>query len=125
VTVRRRGIRKRSAAPDGLTPARRGQIVQRVIVDGWTSAEAAAAAGVPERLVDAWVADYRRQGMASLRHVPRKTVAAEILRLWLGRPVRVLSRTLSNGLYRLFARKRHANPAPLDRLNDDRRGGGS
>ena len=84
VFARWRGMKKRSTEPVVLTPAQRGQIVQRVIVDGWTSAEAAAAVGVPERLVDAWVADYRRHGMASLRHVPRKTVAAEILRLWLG-----------------------------------------
>jgi helix-turn-helix protein len=119
------GMKKRSAEAVILTPARRGQIIQRVIVDGWTSAEAAAAAGVPERLVDAWVADYRRHGMASLRHVPRKTVAAEILRLWLGRPVRVVSRVISSSLRRLFARERPASPAPLDRLNNDRRDGGS
>ncbi len=125
VFARWRGMKKRSTEPVALTPAQRGQIVQRVIVDGWTSAEAAAAVGVPERLVDAWVADYRRHGMASLRHVPRKTVAAEILRLWLGRPVRVVSRVISNGLHRLFGRERPARPAPLDRLNDDRRDGGS
>jgi Helix-turn-helix domain len=118
-------MKRRSAKPVTLTPAQRGQIVQRVIVDGWTSAEAAAAAGLPERLVDAWVAGYRREGMASLRHVPRKTVAAEIFRLWLGRPVRALSRTVSTGLRQLVAHERPASPAPLDRLNDDRRDGGS
>jgi len=123
--ARWRGMKKRSTQPVTLTPAQRGQIVQRIIVDGWTSAEAAAAAGVPERLVDAWVADYRRHGMASLRHIPRKTVAAEILRLWLGRPVRAGSRTISNGLRRLFARERPTSPSSLDRLSDDRRGGGS
>ena len=110
VFARWRGMKKRSTEPVALTPAQRGQIVQRVIVDGWTSAEAAAAVGVPERLVDAWVADYRRHGMASLRHVPRKTVAAEILRLWLGRPVRVVSRTVSTGLRRLFARQQPTSP---------------
>ena len=125
VFARWRGMRKRSTEPVSLTPAQRGQIIQRVIVDGWTSAEAAAAIGVPERLVDAWVADYRRYGMASLRHVPRKTVAAEILRLWLGRPVHAVSRTISNGLRRLFARQHPTNPSSLDRLNDDRRDGGS
>ena len=119
------GMKKRSTEPVALTPAQRGQIVQRVIVDGWTSAEASAAVGVPERLVDAWVADYRRHGMASLRHVPRKTVAAEILRLWLGRPVGAVSCTVSTGLRRLFARERPASPAPLGRLNDDRHDGGS
>ena len=119
------GMKKRSAKRVSLTPAQRGQIVQRVMVDGWTSADAAAAVGLPERLVDAWVADYRRDGMASLRHVPRKTVAAEILRLWLGRPVHVVSRLISNGRRRLFARRQLTSPSSLDRLNDDRRGGGS
>jgi transposase-like protein len=125
VFARWRGMKKRSTEPVALTPAQRGQIVQRVIVDGWTSAEAAAAVDVSERLVDAWVADYRRNGMASLRHVPRKTVAAEILRLWLGRPLRAGSRTISNGLRRLFTREHPTSPSPLDRSNDDRRGGGS
>jgi hypothetical protein len=125
VFARWRWMEKRSTEPVALTPAQRGQIVQRVIVDGWTSAEAAAASGVPERLVDAWVADYRRHGMASLRHVPRKTFAAEILRLWFGRPVRAVSRTVSIGLRRLFARQQPTSPSSLDRSNDDRRGGGS
>jgi hypothetical protein len=125
VFARWRGMKKRSIEPVALTPAQRGQIVQRVIVDGWTSAEAAAAVGVPERLVDAWVADYRRHGMASLRYVPRKTVAAEILRLWLERPVHAVSRTVSIALRRLFARQQPTSPSSLDRLNDDRRGGGS
>jgi transposase-like protein len=125
VFARWRGMKKRSTEPVALTPAQRGQIVQRVIVDGWTSAEAAATVGVPERLVDVWVADYRRNGMASLRHVPRKTVAAEILRLWLERPVRVVSRIVSIGLRRPFAREQPTSPSSLDRLNNDRRGGGS
>jgi transposase-like protein len=125
VFARWRGMKKRSKEPVALTPAQRGQIVQCIIVDGWSSAEAAAAAGVPERLVDAWVADYRRDGMASLRHVPRKTVAAEILRLWLGRPVRAVSRAVSIGLRQLFTREHPTSPSPLNRSNDDRRGGGS
>jgi leucine-zipper of insertion element IS481 len=125
VFARWRGMKKRSTERVALTPAQRGQIVQRVIVDDWTSAEAAAAAGVPERLVDAWVADYRRDGMASLRHVPRKTVAAEIFRLWFGRPVRAVSRAVSTGLRRVFTREPPVSPSPLDRSNDDRRGGGS
>src|SRR5271169_454116 len=118
-------MKNRSAQSVALTPAQRGHIVQRILVDGWTSAEAGAAVGVPERLVDAWVADYRRHGMASLRHVPRKTVAAEILRLWVGRPVRGVSRAISTGLRQLFTGEHPASPSPLDRLNDDHRGGGS
>jgi Homeodomain-like domain len=125
VMARWRGIRKRPAEAVALTPARRGQIVQRVIVDGWTCAEAATAAGVSERLVDAWVADYRRNGMASLRHVPRRTVAGGILRLWPGRPVRSVSRAIADGLRRLFGGKRPTGAASPDRSNDDRRGGGT
>jgi Homeodomain-like domain len=116
-------MKNRSAQSVALTPARRGHIVQRILVDGWTSAEAAAAIGVPERLVDAWVADYCRHGMASLRDVPRKTVAAEILRLWLGRPVRAVSRATSNGLRRLFVHEPPPSPSPLRRSTDDRHGG--
>ena len=56
-----------SASNDIPGPARRGHVVQRVIVDGWTTADAARAAGVGERDVVRWVADYRRRGMASLR----------------------------------------------------------
>ena len=45
----------------------RGQIVQRVLVDRWSAAEAAVAFGLSERQVTRWVAAYRRHGMASLR----------------------------------------------------------
>jgi transposase len=50
-----------------LGAAERGWIVQRIIVDHWTAAEAAAAFDLDERLVALWVEDYRRRGMASLR----------------------------------------------------------
>lgn len=116
-------MKNRSAQSVALSPAQRGQIVQRILVEGWTSADAAAVLGVPERLVDAWVADYRRYGMSSLRHVPRKTFAAEILRLWLGRPVRAVSWAISNLPRRRFARELPPSPSPLRRSNDDRRGG--
>src|SRR5271169_7169121 len=125
VFARWRGMKNRSTKPVALTLAQRGQIVQRVIVDGWTIAEAAAAAGVPERLVEAWVADYHRNGMASLRHVPRQTVAGEILRFWSGRPVRAVSQAITNGLRRLFARERLTGASAPDRLNDYRRRGRS
>jgi len=116
-------MKNRPAKSIALTPAQRGQIVQRILVEGWTSTDAAAVTGVPERLLDAWVADYRRYGMASLRHVPRKTAAAEILRLWLGRPVRALSWAISNLPRRPSAHELPASPSPLRRSNDDRRGG--
>jgi len=60
----------------GIAAARRGQIIQRVLVDGWSTAQAAAAFGLQERRIARWVADYRRHGMASLR----QDDAAE--RLW-------------------------------------------
>jgi Helix-turn-helix domain len=49
-----------------LTPAQRGAVVQRVLVDGWSVGETAAAFRLAERRVAAWVAAYRRHGMASL-----------------------------------------------------------
>jgi hypothetical protein len=60
----------------GIAAAQRGQIVQRVLVDGWSTAQAAAVFGLQERRIARWVADYRRHGMASLR----EDEAAE--RLW-------------------------------------------
>jgi Homeodomain-like domain len=109
----------------GVTAARRGQIVQRVIVDGWTPTDAAAAFGMPRRLVEIWVADYRRHGMASLRRVPRRTIAAEIIELRLLRPVTAVLYRLSRGSRRLFTGPRRADAAPLRGSNDDRRGGSS
>jgi Helix-turn-helix domain len=107
-----------------MTAAKRGQIVQRVLVDGWTIGDAAAAGGVPERLVAAWVADYRRHGMASLRRRPRRTVAAEIVQLRLLRPVRLVYRGVAIGMRWLFTWDRPtAPPLPIRRSKDDLRGG--
>ena len=105
-----------------MTAARRALIVQRVLVDGWTSAEVAAAFGVAERQVNVWVADFRRSGMTSLRCAPGKTLAVEVLRLAIGRPIRGAVRRIANGLRRLFVRERLPQPLLLRRLNDDRRG---
>lgn len=58
----------------------RGQIVQRVMVDGWSIAETAAVFDVGERQVIRWVAAYRRHGMASLRGA---AVAERAPRRWL------------------------------------------
>jgi hypothetical protein len=49
-----------------IAAAQRGQIIQRVLVDGWSAAQAAEAFDIQERQVMRWVADYRRHGMASL-----------------------------------------------------------
>jgi transposase-like protein len=112
-----------SAKRLNLTPAQRGRIVQCVIVAGWTNAEAAVAFGVRERVVAAWVADYRRFGMASLRDTARTSVAAEVVRLRLLRPVRGVFRGISGAVCWLLAHQRPAPPSPLRRSQDDRRGG--
>jgi transposase-like protein len=109
-----------SAQPRLLTTAERALIIQRVLVDGWTSAKAAASFGVSERLVDMWVADYRRYGMSSLRG-RNKTLAAEVVYLRIVRPVRGAARQIANGLRRLFAHDRRSQPFPLRHSNDDRR----
>jgi hypothetical protein len=101
-----------------ITIAQRGGIIQRVIVD-WTSAQAAAAFGVPKRLVDVWVADFRKNGMASLRQKPGQTIAAELVQLVLSRPVRAISRKISSGLRRRFVSEPAVQPLPLRRTNKD------
>jgi transposase-like protein len=118
-----RSMKGRSSRLRILSAAQRGQIVQRVIVDGWQVADAAAAAGVPERLVAAWLADYRRTGMASLRHRPRKTAAAEYLDRRFLRPARLVLRGVAIAMRWLFAPGRPAPPSPIRRSQDDRRGG--
>ncbi len=55
-----------SAKGRDIGAAQRGQIIQRVLVDGWSAAQAAEAFDIQERQVARWVADYRRHGMASL-----------------------------------------------------------
>jgi len=121
--ARWRSMKKNPADPVTRTPAQRGQIVQRVVVDGWTCAEAAAAAGVPEQLVDAWVAGFRRHGMASLRHAARNPVAGAIVHLRLGRPAHSVWAALASRLGRWFLPNRSTEPASLRRSQDDRRGG--
>jgi transposase-like protein len=100
--------------PPLISIAQRAQIIQRVLVDGWTAAQAAAAFGVPKRLVDSWVADYRRHGMASLRHGPENTIAAGV-----SRSLRTALRRMSVGLRRLFIAEPPVEPLPLRRTNED------
>jgi transposase-like protein len=102
-----------------ITIAQRGQIIQRVMVDGWTPARVAAAFGVPKRLVEVWVADFRRNGMASLRDQPSQIVPAEVVRLRLARPVRTIWRRIAIGLRRFFAAEPSVEPFPLRRSNED------
>ncbi|MGH7046461.1 MAG: helix-turn-helix domain-containing protein [Stellaceae bacterium] len=118
-------MRRRSRTKGDLTPAQRGRIVQCVIIEGWSSAETAAAFGLHERLVAAWVADYRRHGMASLRDRPGKTVAAEIIRLHVSRPLHGLWRGTARAMRWLLDCRPPpaAITEPLRRLHDDHHGG--
>jgi hypothetical protein len=50
-----------------VAAVKRAQIIQRVLVDGWSPAMAAAVFELPERRIARWVSDYKRRGMASLR----------------------------------------------------------
>jgi transposase-like protein len=102
-----------------ITPAQRGQIVQRVIIDGWTSAEVAASFNVSKRLVDVWVGDFRRNGMASLRREPGRTAAVTLLQLIVARPVRALLRQMSSGLRRPVAVEPIVQPLTPRRSNED------
>jgi transposase-like protein len=102
-----------------ISIAQRGQIVQRVIVDGWTSVEVAAAFGVSRRIVEVWVTDFRRHGMASLRQDPGRTFAAEMIRFTIWRPVRAIWRKLSIGLRGSLAPEPLVQPSPLRQSNQD------
>jgi hypothetical protein len=108
-----------SARPRSIPLARRALIVQRILVDRWTSAEAAAAFDVSERQVDTWVNEFRRDGMRSLHRPARKALPAEIVRFAISRPVRGLASRIASALRRLSLRERVPNPLPLQRLNDD------
>jgi hypothetical protein len=50
-----------------FSAAKRGQVIQRVLVDRWSAAQAGAHFGIAEPQVARWVAAYQRHGMASLR----------------------------------------------------------
>jgi len=114
-------MKSASPQPRTISLARRALIIQRVLVDGWTSAEAAAAFDVSERQVDVWVVDYRRHGMKSLRRSPSQTFRAEIVHLTISRPVRGIASRVAGGLRRLFRRERLQQTLPLHQFYDDRR----
>ena len=111
------------AGPRTISVARRALIVQRVLVDGWTSGEVGATFGVSERQVDVWVADYRRYGMSSLRHTPERSVGAQIVRLTIVVPIRTAARGIENALHRLLVRDL-SRPVPLHHSNDEGHGRG-
>jgi hypothetical protein len=102
-----------------ISVAQRGQIVQRVIVDGWTSIEVAAAFGVPRRIVEFWVTDFRRHGMASLRQDPGRTIASEMIRFTVWRLVRAMWRKLLIGFHGSLAPEPLCQPLPLRHSNND------
>lgn len=111
---------KRSKKTRTITKVQQGQIVQRVLVDGWSPAEAAAAFGLETRLVRTWVADYRRHGMASLHRPPSRSLVAEIFRRNLLWPLAGGLRRLAGCLRRVFVREPAAEPSPLRRGREDR-----
>jgi transposase len=102
-----------------ISVAQRGQIVQRVLVDGWTSVEVAAAFGVPRRIVEVWVTDFRRHGMASLRQDPGRSLAAEMIRFMIWCPARAMWRKLLIGLHGSFTSEPLVQPLPLRHSNKD------
>src|ERR1700752_124585 len=108
-----------SIQPRTITVARRALIVQRVLVDGWTSAKAASAFGVSKRLVDVWVADYRRHGMMSLRRSAGGTIASENAEVTFPRPIRGLAGRIGAGIRRLSARNRAPELLALRRSNEE------
>ena len=95
-----------SGDTDTIAAATRGLIVQRLMVDGWSAAQAASSFGVSERQVVRWVAAYRRDGMASLH----EDAAAEFATMRWARRLRRMIR-------HLFGEPRNnpgqAEPAPL------------
>jgi hypothetical protein len=108
-----------SIHPRTITTAQRGLLIQRVIVDEWAIAKAAATFGVPERLVAAWVADYRRHGMASLRDASSRTFGAEFFQLTVSRPVKAAFRKIWHGLRNPLVAEAAAQPLPLRRSAED------
>ena len=100
-----------------IAGAQRGQIIQLVLVDGWSAAQAAEAFLIEERQIARWVADYRRHGMASL-HADYATESLHhrwirALRGWLLR--------CFGGLRRIGSRTEPAPCIVLRRAGDDLR----
>jgi transposase InsO family protein len=69
-----------------LSPIGRRRVVDRVVVEGWSVAAAAEAAGVAERTLFRWLARFRAEGQVGLvdrrpipRRVPRRTPRDRVL----------------------------------------------
>lgn len=54
------------------TPASRALLIRRVLQQGWTAAEAAAAAGISRRTAYKWLRRYREGGQPALRDRPSR-----------------------------------------------------
>ena len=106
---------KARATQRPIAAARRGQIIQRVLVDGWPPARAAAVFGLEERVVQLWVRRYRRRGMESLREDP--ATADQLLRPVLRRIYAAVARLLGRPL---FGRTKPAECVALRRTGDRR-----
>jgi hypothetical protein len=102
-----------------ISTIQRAQIVQRVIVDGWANDKVAAAFGVSSRLVEMWVDDYRRYGMASLRQDVRRPVIAETLQLAVWRPLRATLHKIFAGVFGPLTPEPLVQPLPLRHSNKD------
>ena len=106
-----------SAKGREIAAAQRGQIIQLVLVDDWSAAQAAEAFDLHERQVARWVTDYRRHGMASLR----EDYATETLHhRWL-RALRGWRLRWFGGLRWMAARSEPAPCIVLRRTGDDPR----
>jgi len=108
-----------SIHPRTITTTQRALLIQRIIVDEWTIDKAAATFDVPEWLIAAWVADYRRHGMASLRDAASRTLGAEFFQLTVSRPIKVAFRKIWHGLRNPLVAAAAAQPLPLRRSNKD------
>ena len=81
-----------SAAGRTISIMQRAQIIQRVLVDGWSPAQLAQACGIEERQIARWVAEYRRRGMASWR---TEAVDERFYRRWAGQARGLVARGLA------------------------------
>jgi hypothetical protein len=100
-----------------VSPAQRGQIIQRVLVEGWSPGQAGAALGIAERQVVHWITAYRRFGMASLRD----DAAVEYLPAGSLRRLRTSIARWLAALQRGFGTDLAADCVELRRHRDDRR----
>ncbi|MGH7037908.1 MAG: helix-turn-helix domain-containing protein [Stellaceae bacterium] len=117
-------MKKASKKTRLITKVQQGQIIQRVLVDGWSPAETAAAFGLEVRLVKTWVADYRRHGLASLHRPPSRSLATEIFRRKLAWPLAAALHRMRGAVRRTFIREPVvAVPSLLHQDHDDRRDG--